>query len=72
MNRCVATGAVIAGFVATHASAQSWPQRPVRIIVPFASASSPDVLARPVLRLSRPHPNRLPLEGGAAEDGAHS
>ena len=28
------------------ASAQSWPQRPVRIIVPFASASSPDVLAR--------------------------
>lgn len=33
-----------AGTCAVHA--QSWPQRPVRIVVPYAPASSPDVLVR--------------------------
>jgi tripartite-type tricarboxylate transporter receptor subunit TctC len=32
----------------TPASAQDWPQKPVRVIVPFAPGSSPDVLARVV------------------------
>jgi tripartite-type tricarboxylate transporter receptor subunit TctC len=32
--------------VATGAHAQNWPTKPVRIIVPFAAASSPDVLVR--------------------------
>ena len=31
---------------AAQVSAQEWPQRPVRIVVPFAAGSSPDILAR--------------------------
>ncbi|QRF60516.1 tripartite tricarboxylate transporter substrate binding protein [Variovorax paradoxus] len=32
--------------VALTAQAQDWPQRPVRVIVPFAAGASPDILAR--------------------------
>ena len=32
--------------VAITARAQDWPQRPVRVIVPFAAGASPDILAR--------------------------
>ena len=38
-------GAVIC-LVATLAGAQEWPQRPVRIVAPFAAASTPDTFAR--------------------------
>jgi len=33
-------------LAAMAAHAQEWPQRPVRIIVPFAAGASPDILAR--------------------------
>ncbi|WP_395352636.1 Bug family tripartite tricarboxylate transporter substrate binding protein [Variovorax sp. UC122_21] len=32
--------------IAMTAQAQDWPQRPVRVIVPFAAGASPDILAR--------------------------
>ncbi|WP_422097090.1 Bug family tripartite tricarboxylate transporter substrate binding protein [Variovorax sp.] len=32
--------------IAITAQAQDWPQRPVRVIVPFAAGASPDILAR--------------------------
>ncbi|MBJ2154477.1 Bug family tripartite tricarboxylate transporter substrate binding protein [Variovorax sp. IB41] len=35
---------IVAVVAAAHA--QDWPQRPVRIVVPFAAGSSPDILAR--------------------------
>lgn len=39
-------GACIAVNVQAQAPGQDWPQRNVRIIVPFAAGSSPDILAR--------------------------
>lgn len=37
---------VIAAAVPLYAAAQEWPQRVVKIVVPFAAGSSPDILAR--------------------------
>ena len=38
--------ALAAAFVAAGASAQTWPDKPVRILVPAPAGSSLDVLAR--------------------------
>ncbi|SFP34681.1 tripartite tricarboxylate transporter substrate binding protein [Variovorax sp. 770b2] len=43
MKRAIAFALVA---LAAGAHAQDWPQRPVRIVVPFAAGSSPDILAR--------------------------
>src|ERR1700712_1602733 len=37
---------LLAGIVPNAATAQSWPDRPVRFIAPFAPSSTPDTLAR--------------------------
>jgi tripartite-type tricarboxylate transporter receptor subunit TctC len=45
MKRCIA--AVLAVLLGTlGASAQEWPAKPVRIIVPFAAGATPDLVAR--------------------------
>jgi tripartite-type tricarboxylate transporter receptor subunit TctC len=43
--RTLALAAAAAAAAGAHAQ-QEWPQRPVRIVVPFAAGSSPDILAR--------------------------
>jgi tripartite-type tricarboxylate transporter receptor subunit TctC len=34
------------GFVVTSASAQNWPERAVKIVVPHSPGGAPDVMAR--------------------------
>ena len=46
MTRARLFVAFTAVAMATVTHAQDWPQRPVRIVVPFAAGSSPDILAR--------------------------
>ena len=38
--------ALLLAGAAANAAAQAWPQRPVRIVIPYGPGSSPDVLAR--------------------------
>ena len=40
--------AVVAAFVSTAVSAQNWPSKPVKLIVPYAAGSGPDTAMRPV------------------------
>ncbi|AGU49393.1 putative Bug-like extra cytoplasmic solute receptor, TTT family [Variovorax paradoxus B4] len=46
MNGVLCWSVTALALMGTHAAAQDWPQRPVRIVVPFAAGSSPDILAR--------------------------
>ena len=42
-------GLALGGFAAlAQAQAPDWPQRPVRVVVPYGPGSSPDILARTV------------------------
>ncbi len=52
---CLAAG--ILGFVASSALAQSFPARPVRIIVPFPPGGTTDILAREVVSQIQPRWN---------------
>ena len=42
----VLLAALVLGATATSDAAENWPERSVRLLVPFASGSSPDVAAR--------------------------
>src|SRR5881398_2197514 len=50
LKKCVAIFGVVCGlFVSTYssvASAQTWPTRPVTMVLPFAAGSASDTLAR--------------------------
>jgi tripartite-type tricarboxylate transporter receptor subunit TctC len=46
MKLCVVGLLYAAGLLPTHAQAQTWPTRPVRIVVPFSAAGTADLLAR--------------------------
>ena len=42
----VLAGVLLMLMAAEHAQAQSWPARPVRLVVPFSNGTGPDVIAR--------------------------
>lgn len=46
MNRLLAGAAVVAAAVSVTAHAQDFPNRPVRIVIPFSAGSATDILAR--------------------------
>ena len=52
LRRCfIAAGLLLATFVSNliPAAAQSWPTKPVRVIVPFTAGSAVDIVARSVM-----------------------
>ncbi|MCS6892692.1 MAG: tripartite tricarboxylate transporter substrate-binding protein, partial [Rhodovarius sp.] len=46
LRRPLLFGALAAPWLATASPAQSWPQRPLRIVVPFGLGGSADIAAR--------------------------
>jgi tripartite-type tricarboxylate transporter receptor subunit TctC len=61
--------AALAAPVPLAAQAPAWPQRPVRLIVPYAASGGTDILARAVaeaLRPTLPHPIIVENRAGAA------
>jgi tripartite-type tricarboxylate transporter receptor subunit TctC len=67
--RCAFLSLLAALFLAPHfASAQSWPSRPVRMIVPQAAGGTPDIVARVISeRLSRELGQQVLVENRAGD-----
>jgi len=70
---CRVAGAILAGVLAVAmagaASAQTWPTKPVKLIVPYAPGGATDVMARPwseKLTLAFGHPFVIDNKGGAS------
>ena len=57
MRRPLILTAMLAGLAAwvQPAAAQAWPDRPVRVIMPFAAGQGSDIVARRVAERMRPH-----------------
>ena len=67
--RGLAFAAVLAAATAVHAEDASYPNRPVRIIVPFAAGGPPDVISRLVAqKLSERWRQQVYVESLASED----
>ena len=65
----LATPALLAWPCAGPASAQAWPSRPVRLVVPYATGGGTDLLARAIaeaLRPALPHPVVVENRAGGA------
>jgi tripartite-type tricarboxylate transporter receptor subunit TctC len=45
-RRAALVGFVLLATLASAASAQTWPSRPIRLIVPFAAGGANDIVAR--------------------------
>jgi tripartite-type tricarboxylate transporter receptor subunit TctC len=67
----VAVLAVAAGFIGSDARAQTWPQRPVHIVVPYAAGGNSDGMARIVAqRLTEAFGQTFVVENRLGANGA--
>jgi len=65
-----AAALLVAAVTAAQASDDSWPQRPIRLIVPFPAGASTDVVSRVIgQRLSQDLGQQIVIENRAGASG---